>query len=1240
MSSAEWLRGGGELGELIRARDWSGTPLGPVDAWPQSLRSAISILLPSRAQICLFWGRDLVAIYNDAYRPTLGIKHPRALGQPAREVWSEFWQDVLRPLLESVLNTGEAFWAEAYPFFLERHGYTEETYFDISYDPVRDESGRVGGVFCIVSEMTGRVLGERRLGILRDLGRIAADARSVGDVYRQTIAVLEGADKDIAFALIFDGSGNPVANTRAEPRAGWTLGAEERVLEAAELARFGALAGGRWPEAAQQVMVLPLLRPGQAPYGHLVAGLSPRKRLDEPYRDFVRVMAANIAGALAAARTLEEERERSAALAELDQAKTLFFNNVSHEFRTPLTLMLGPLEDLLSAGPEALSPAQRTQAEMARRNSRRLLKLVNSLLDFSRIEAGRMQASYEPVELDKLTAELASNFATVCDEAGLGFRVACSALAQSVHVDRDMWEKVVLNLVSNAFKFTFEGGIEVTLAERDGAAELCVRDTGVGIAAHELPRLFDRFYRVEGSRSRTHEGSGIGLALVQELVRLHGGEIRVESEPGSGSSFRVRIPFGTAHLPADRLGAPVALAATATRAGVFVEEARSWIRQAAGAAEEIRPASARILVVDDNADMRDYVARLLAEQWNVVTAADGIEALGKLGQQTFDLVLADVMMPRMDGFALLKAMKSDPRTLGVPVVLLSARAGEESRVEGVVAGADDYLVKPFTAQQLIAQVSAQLTIGRVRHERERVRASEETALSLFSSAPHPVVILRGNNHVVELANAPACEIWARRAEEVHGKPLLEALPEVRGQEIEKLLDGVLATGAPYYGKELPVQLAKDGALRTVYFNFVYAPLRAPDGVVDGVLVTAFDVTEQVAAREQMRALRAAAEDANRTKDEFLAMLGHELRNPLSPIVSAMQLMRLRGAASTELDILERQVGHLTRLVDDLLDVSRITRGKIELRKESFELAEAVVRALEMTADLLEQRGHRLDVAQVPRQGCRVEADPQRLAQVIANLLTNAAKYSEPGSRIALYGERIGERVRLGVRDEGVGIAPDMLDRVFDLFVQQPQTLARSHGGLGLGLAIVRNIVELHGGRVTAKSAGVGMGSEFLVELPASPVAGASSASSAPLLARQGAPRRILVVDDNVDAAASLGRTLAYLGHEVQTAHDAPTALRMARSLRPEVALLDLGLPVMDGYELAQKLREAQPGTEPYLFAISGYGLDADRRRSAAAGFHQHLVKPVDLAALQRMIEELPLRVQPGENANVLHRAAP
>ena len=1221
-AAATWLVGGGELGRLIRGLDWSATPVGPVERWPQSLRSAVSILLPSKAQICLFWGAELVAIYNDAYRPTLGMKHPWALGQPAREVWREFWDEVLRPLLEGVLKTGEALWAADYPFALERHGYPEETYFDISYDPVRDESGQVGGVFCIVAETTGRVVGERRLRTLRDLGRAASDARTVGDVFAKARKVLEENALDLPFALLLDAQGRPLEACRVAAREGWPLEraqAGEAVLAGPELAPFGPFPGGPWPEAAHTALLLPIATPGQAPYGFLVAGVSPRRALDDAYRDFLRLVASNIAAGVAAARALEEQRAQAEALAEIDRAKTAFFSNVSHEFRTPLTLLLGPLQDALVRQP--LSPELREGLETAERNAARLLKLVNTLLDFSRIEAGRAQARYAPTDLAAFTGELASNFRSACEKAGLRLVVDCPTLSEAVHVDRGMWEKVVLNLLSNALKFTFEGEIEVRLREAAGSAELRVRDTGIGIAAAELPRLFERFYRVEGARSRTHEGSGIGLAFVQELVRMHGGEIRVESEPGRGSTFIVRLPFGAAHLPA---GHRVAESGPAEPLGVsaFVVEAMGWLR----AAEEPRgePAAekseAHILVVDDNADMLAYVARLLRERWAVTTARNGRQALELVRSRAFDLVISDVMMPELDGFGLLRAIKSDPGTAELPVVLLSARAGEESRVDGFAAGADDYIAKPFTAQQLLAQVSAQLTIRGARRrsaeERERQR---EHLYSLFMQAPNPIVILRGPQHAIELANPPACEVWARRRDEVLGRPLLEALPELHGQPFKALLDEVLSSGTPHYGRETPAALRRpDGSIATVFLSFVYTPLRGLDGAIEGVLVTAFEVTEQVRAREQMDELRREAEAANRAKDEFLAMLGHELRNPLAPIATAIQLMKLRGAPVPELGTLERQTAHLARLVDDLLDVSRITRGKIELRRRNVEMAEAVLRAMEMAAPLIEQRAHLVDIQAVPRSGLAVHADPERLAQVVFNLLANAAKYSEPGSPIVLRAWREGGRVRFSVRDEGVGIAPEMIGRVFDMFVQQEQTIARSEGGLGLGLTIVRSLVELHGGTVTARSAGVGRGSQFTVELPAA--AGLiDAAESQSQIRTSGGGRRVLVVDDNVDAANALGQLLRMLGHEVEVAHDGPRALQGARDFSPEVALIDIGLPVMDGYDLAQRLR-SQCGPVTRLIAVTGYGLERDRERSSQAGFTDHLVKPIELASLQRLLE--------------------
>jgi PAS domain S-box-containing protein len=1067
-AATDWLVGGGELGALIRAKDWSATPLGPVERWPQSLRSAVSILLPSRAQICLFWGPQLVAIYNDAYRPALGVKHPWALGRPACEVWSEFWDEVLRPLLEGVLDTGEAFWARDHPFFLERHGYPEETYFDISYDPVRVETGRVGGVFCIVAETTGRVLGERRLRMLRELGRVPGEARSVGEAFRQAAAILEDNPYDIAFAVLFDGNGAPAVACRSSALDGWPLAQAARsgelLLGGEALRAFGRLAGGAWSEPSPAALVLPMAVPGRPPYGFLVAGVSPRLELDEAYRDFLRLVATSIASALAAALALEAERARAEALADIDRAKTAFFSNVSHEFRTPLTLMLGPVADLLED--RSLAPAHREALERVRRNSLRLLKLVNTLLDFSRLEAGRAAARYEPVDLAAFTAELASNFRSACEKAGLALTIDCPPLQEPAGVDTGMWEKIVLNLLSNALKFTFEGAIEVALVDDRDSVHLQVRDTGIGIAAPEIPRVFERFHRVEGTRARTYEGSGIGLALVQELVRLHGGEIRVESEPGRGSRFTVTLRKGSAHLPQERVSrmeqegneeAPAP--AKVTQAASYVEEALAWLGAEPTDVAVLASAAAagHVIVVDDNPDMLGYVARLLRGRWRVTAVADARAALEALRRERGDLVVSDVMMPGMDGFALLHAIKSDPALADTPVVLLSARAGEESRIEGYAAGADDYIVKPFSAAQLIAQVNAQLTVQRTRREsaRERERLLEreraakreaqlqrEHLYALFMQAPNPVVILRGSDYVIELANPPACRVWGRSSEDVVGRPLLEALPEVRTQVFKSLLDHVVHTGRPYQGKEIAAELDRRGgdALDTVYLNFVYTPLRGVAGEIEGVLVTAFDVTDEVVARQEMGRLRAEAEAASRTKDEFLAMLSHELRNPLAPILATLRLLRLSGRREPELDILERQAGHLTRLVDDLLDVSRITRGMIELRRRRIELAEAVDKALEIASPLIEERAHPVDMTGVVRRGLPVDADPERLAQVISNLLTNAAKYSEPGSPITVATHHAGECVRVLVSDEGVGIAPDMAGRIFESFVQQPQTI--------------------------------------------------------------------------------------------------------------------------------------------------------------------------------------------------------
>ena len=1222
------LRGGGQMGALMRGIDWSMTVVGPVAAWPQSLRTALSILLETGFPMYIAWGPDFTQFYNDGYRPILGsTKHPQAMGASTRQTFAEIW-DIIGPMFEAVMD-GTPTTVVDFLLPLDRHGFTEECYFIFSYSPIRQESGEVGGVLVTVTETTQRVLGERRLQTSQLLAARTRGARTVPEACRLAAAVLAGNTADLPFALIYridrearearleagsvpggGAAGVPTVVADDDASAAFPIWSVARSLERQVVeidARIRQLAPG--PPAPARAVVVPIVQQGEEePIGVLVAALSPQLILDGPYQAFLGMIASQIGNAIASARALEEAQARAAALAELDRAKTVFFNNVSHEFRTPLTLLLGPTEEALSSPDHVL---RGEDLRTVHRNGQRLLKLVNTLLDFSRIEAGRVQASFEPTDLSTVTADLASAFRSAIERAGVRLVVDCPPLPSPVYVDRDMWEKIVLNLVSNAFKFTFAGAITVALAPRGSRVELTVRDTGVGIPPGDLPRVFERFHRAERARARTHEGSGIGLALVRELVGMHGGTIDVASSVGEGTTFTASIPSGTAHLPPEQIGAARS-SQPATAVAPFVEEAMRWL-PASEAAEPDKGAAqpnllpVRILVADDNADMRDYITRLLGDRWTVEAVGDGFEALAAAKRHRPDLVLSDVMMPGLDGFALLQALRTADETRGVPVVLLSARAGEEARIEGLQAGADDYLVKPFSARELIARVQAQLV-------RAKVRSIEEThalrLASVFQNAPVGVAILRGEDLTFEFANDAYLALVARR--EVHGLPVRQALPELAGQGIYELLEQVFTSGEPYIGRSIRLFLDRGGDERSeAFFDFVYQPLRE-DGRVTGIAVVCFEVTELATARRQ-------AEAASRAKDEFLAMLGHELRNPLSPILTALQLMRLRGVTGAEREraVIERQVRHVVRLVDDLLDVSRITSGKVQLKRERSDLADLVAKAVEMTSPAIEERGHRLTV-DVPR-GLTVEGDPARLAQVFANLLTNAAKYTENGGAIGVEARGRGGRIQLSVSDDGIGIAPEMLPHVFDLFMQERQGIDRSEGGLGLGLAIVRSLVLAHGGTVTASSRGAGLGATFSVELP---VAAETFEQAAPeeLTARAtGESLRVLVVDDNRDAAELLVDSLRALGHVVAVAFDGPSGLEQASAFRPAVALLDLGLPVMDGYELARRLRAQSTAEALKLVAITGYGQASDRTQSQAAGFDAHLVKPVDLRELDALI---------------------
>lgn len=909
----DWLTGSGEMVSLLRAKNWSATPIGPIEKWSPTLRMMTSFLLANRFPLLLWWGPEYVSIYNDAYRPILGTKHPQALGLPVSECWSEIWH-ILRPLIDTPFHGGPATWMEDLELEICRSGFTEETHFTVAYSPVPDPTapGGIGGVLATVHEITDKIVSERRVSILADLSARATEAKTAEQACTIAAEVLSAHSKDIPFALIYlidredqkaklAGSAGVVAGSSISPltidfagtrsgSSGWPLVKEalaERVMVVDNLAaRFHDVPNGPWSAPPHSAVVVPIRSNKERDIaGVLIAGISPRLAFDALYRSFFELAAAQIAAAVSNARAYEDERKRSEALSEIDRAKTIFFSNISHEFRTPLTLMLGPVEDLLSKSHTDLSPSTKNQLELVNRNGSRLLRLVNTLLDFSRIEAGRMQAVFQPTDLSAFTVELASVFRSATEKAGLRLVLDCPKLDQPVFVDRDMWEKIVLNLISNAFKFTFEGEIGISLAQTRNSAELRVRDTGVGIPANELPRLFDRFHRVQNTQSRTHEGSGIGLAFVQELVKLHGGAVRVESVPGKGSTFIVSLPLGHDHLPAERIGGGRSLASTAVGATPFLEEALGWLPgpEKTSSQDEVpsgfelmqvpcppisengdsSPDRPRVLIADDNADMRKYLVRLLAERYDVKAVPNGRAALELVRERTPDLILSDVMMPELDGFGLLRELRSDPKTKTIPIILLSARAGEESRVEGMEHGADDYLIKPFSARELLARVQTHLQMARVRKQAEDALRDKERRLRLATEAAqigiwHWYV----DEDIATWENDRTYEIFGRSHEDgpINGAEFMANIIDPEDAPgFKSAISQMLQTDARFFFQCRARR--KDGS--QIWVEFTGQLENRADGTPWRVLGTVLDITakKRIEEREQRIAAEAMAATA-------------------------------------------------------------------------------------------------------------------------------------------------------------------------------------------------------------------------------------------------------------------------------------------------------------------------------------------------------------------------------------------
>ena len=1411
-SATAFIQGTGEMVERIRGFDWGYTPLGPPQAWSPALKTILPTLLANRLPMLLWWGEHYIQFYNDAYIPVPGEKHPdQALGRPLRECWSEIW-DVLKPLVDTPFHGGPATWNDDILLEINRHGFVEESHFLIAYSPVPDETvpNGIGGVLATVSEITEKVVGERRVGVLRDLGAQVGEAKNAEQACQIAAQTLSKHTKDVPFVQIYladrDGARARLAGTSGVA-AGNAMGpleldlsgSQESVWPIAEATRseaiqvverlgerFPSVPPGPWSDPPTLAVVVPIpSRKTHEVSALMIAGVSARLKFDEGYRVFFELVRTQIASALANARAYEEERERAEALAELDRAKTVFFSNVSHEFRTPLTLMLAPLEDTLARA-DGLHPEDRARLEVAHRNSLRLLRLVNTLLEFSRIEAGRIQASYESTDLAGFTAELASVFRAAIERAGLKLIVDCPPLTESIYVDRDMWEKIVFNLISNAFKFTFEGTIEVSLRLVEGAAELAVKDTGNGIPAEELPRLFERFHRVQGARGRTLEGSGIGLALVYELAKLHGGSVQAESEAGRGTTFTVSVPRGRSHLPADHIEAAKSTVSTGLHGEAYLQEALRWLPQEQNAEETSLPngtsgsvprdveeprllsgssgAVPRILLADDNADMREYVRRLLEGRHEVVVVADGVSALEEIRKAPFDLVLTDVMMPRLDGVGLLRAIRSDHATAALPVILLSARAGAESSVQGMEAGADDYLVKPFSARELLARVEAHLRLQSVRRDAARTVRESEARFRAFVTASSDVVYsmspdwrvmryLQGSGfladtsipfeswlakyipkdeqarllaaienairkrrvfelehrvfridgtvgwafsraipmqdaqgQIVEWFGAARDVTERKQAEEAlrlrtdqyetllgqapigvcvvdadfrirdmnpTALPMFGDIPDLIGADFDAIIHRVwaqeyadeivtlfrrtLETGKPYQMPER-VEHRLDRRV-TEYYEWRIDRIPLPDGRY-GVVCYFRDISQQVLSRAKVemalfneKQAREEAESANRLKDEFLATVSHELRTPLNAILGWTELLQTAGLddqeSSRALKTIERNARVQGQLIEDLLDVSKIIMGKLRLNVTRVDVVAVTEAAMEGVRRAAENKEIRLQPVVDPEAG-PVAGDPMRIQQILWNLLSNAIKFTPNGGRVVVQVKRVDTHVEMVVSDTGTGIREEFLPFLFDRFRQADGSPSRVHGGLGLGLAIVRHLAELHGGTVRAQSTGEGQGATFTVSLPLMartaivderirPVVGHALPSSVL------AGLKVLLVDDERDSQEVVAEVLTQSSASVIRASSSAEALALLDQQPIDVILADIGMPGEDGYAFIRKVRQGEAsggGRWIPAGALTAYAGPEERHRALVGGYQMHIPKPVEAAELVAVVANL------------------
>ncbi len=816
--------------------------------------------------------------------------------------------------------------------------------------------------------------------------------------------------------------------------------------------------------------------------------------------------------ALATAHELLEQAH--ARVQQLDQLKTNFFANISHELRTPVTLIVGPVDHLLAD--VSLNRAARHELEIVRRNALLLHKHVNDLLEISRIEAGRLQLQYSKADLTQMVRLVSSYFGS-SSARPLVITVDCPETLVA-EVDAEKIERVLLNLISNAFKFTPEGGSVHVVAKLEGETVIiAVTDTGPGVPAELREAIFERFHQGINPTSRGGAGTGLGLAIVKEFVTHHGGSVVVSERAGGGAVFTVQLPR-RAPEGAEVHDEKVATLSPLYRGGMATVESPvegdALDEGGKNGKDEDRPL---IVLAEDNPDMGDHIRRTLGSGYRVRLTRDGMAALRAAQEEPPDLILSDLMMPEMDGVALLEAVRREPALANVPVMLLTARADDDLRLRLLRQGAQDYLLKPFGGEELRARVSNLIATKRVRDTLQHELSTQERDVARL-----------------------ALEVTAR------------------ARELER-------------------------------------------------------------AREQ-------AEQASQAKDRFIAVLSHELRTPLTPVLATALSLEANPEVSREelldsLRLIRRNVELEARLIDDLLDLTRIVHGKLHLELVDTDAHQAIRHAVDMCQAEIARKPVKFSLELNARR-FHLHADASRVLQIAWNLLQNAVKFTPAEGRITVSTANRGDgRFVLTVTDSGMGMEPETLARLFTHFEQGERSVTRRFGGLGLGLAVAKGLVVAQGGTLSAESAGIGLGSTFTVEFPCL----ADGASVAPILdlalPPPPVPRslHILLVEDHADTRESISRLLRRWGHTVQTAGTVAEAHALLGTDGFEVLLSDLGLPDGHGTEIMQSVRRGGMGL--LGIAMSGFGTEEDVARSHEVGFLAHLTKPVAAQRLQATLQQ-------------------